>query len=224
MPCLAVQLPGHGLLRDAPGEYSIERCARDVGTIIRELDIDKAVIVGHSMGARISLELCATQAELVQGMVLVDGSCVPGDPVQVRHEISASLESRGKRNWIEAAYTTMMLDVLPVSVRRKIITRAQQISDRAIIEYMASMGSWDKARFGDAIKVTTAPITVLQSTSLDDNEVRCSIQVQPNSRWRDGFDAHRPDATFHEVQDAGHFLMLERPEVVVDSILSMVSN
>ena len=89
---------------------------------------------------------------------------------------------------------------------------------------MASMGAWDKARFEDAIKVTTAPITVLQSTSLDDNEVRRSIQVQPKSRWRDGIEANRPDAAFHEVHDAGHFLMLERPEVVVDAILNMVSN
>lgn len=223
-PCLAVQLPGHGLLRDAPGEYSIERCARDVGTIIRELDLDKAVIVGHSMGARISLELSAIQAELVQGLILVDGSCVPGDPGQIRHDISASLESKGKRNWIEAAYTTMMLDSLPASVRRKIITRAQQISVRAIIDYMASMGEWDKNRFEDAIKVTTAPITVLQSTSLDDNEARRNIQVQPRSRWRDGIGVHRPDAVFHEVPDASHFLMLERPEVVVDAILNMFSN
>ncbi len=217
-PCLAVELPGHGLLRDAPGEYSIERCARDIATIIRELGLKKTVLVGHSMGARISLELCSTQAELVQGLILVDGSCVPGDPGQIQKDISTSVESNGKRNWIEAAYTTMMLDSLSASVRRKLIARAQQISAPAIIDYMASMGAWDKARFEDAVMDTTAPITVLQSTSLDDNEMRCSIQVQPKSRWRDGIGAHRPDAAFHEVHDAGHFLMLEQPQLVSDRV------
>ena len=95
--------------------------------------------------------------------------------------------------------------------------------DQAIIDYFASMARWDRSRFEGAVKSSSCPIVVLQSTSLDDCEVRRSISEQPRSRWRDGIERYCPDSTVVEVPGASHLLMLDRPNVVANEILVAIS-
>src|SRR5512143_1130209 len=56
---IPLDLPGHGD-SDAPQrDYSIPAFAADLAWLCEELDLDKPVIIGHSMGGAIALELAA---------------------------------------------------------------------------------------------------------------------------------------------------------------------
>ena len=221
--CLAVHLRGHGAAREIAGPYSIEQSAKDTLAIARHLGVQDAVVVGHSMGARIGLQIALVRPEFARAIVLVEGSSIPGDPDTAGHEVAAAFKAGKRQQWIESIYANMMLRHWTDTDRQRLAARAESLPDQAIIDYFASMARWDRSSFQGAVKASSCPIVVLQSTSLDDCEVRRSISEQPRSRWRDGIERFRPDSTVVEVPGASHLLMLDRPNVVANEILVAIS-
>lgn len=81
VPVLAMDLRGRGASRELPGPYEMVQHAEDVAAVIRGAGIDRAVVVGHSMGAFVAVRLAAAHPELVERLVLVDGG-LPLKPAQ----------------------------------------------------------------------------------------------------------------------------------------------
>jgi pimeloyl-ACP methyl ester carboxylesterase len=73
---LAVDLRGHGAsasVPDPPGSDPILVAACDLAWVCASLRWSRVVVVGHSWGANIALQLAADCPELVAGLALVDG-------------------------------------------------------------------------------------------------------------------------------------------------------
>lgn len=221
--CLAIHLRGHGAAREVGGPYSIERSAEDTVAVARHLGVQDAVVIGHSMGARICLEIASLCPEFTRAIVLVEGSSVPGDPAAAGREVAAALKAGKRQQWIESLYANMMLHELSDTDRQRLAARGESLPDQAIVDYFVSMTRWDRSSLEGVVKASSCPIVVLQSASLDDCEVRRSISEQPRSRWRDGIERIRPDARVVEVPGASHLLMLDRPDVVANEILMTIS-
>ena len=65
---------------DVPEDLSsltIENIARDLGILFEELGLKNAVLLGHSMGVNVVLELYRQRPELVRAMVLANGTPKP---------------------------------------------------------------------------------------------------------------------------------------------------
>jgi pimeloyl-ACP methyl ester carboxylesterase len=75
---ISVDLPGHGLTgawsRD---EYTIDAYADFVEGLVDTLDLDRFVLVGHSMGGAVAWTFAATRPERVSQLVLVDAAGYP---------------------------------------------------------------------------------------------------------------------------------------------------
>ncbi|HEX3141799.1 MAG TPA: alpha/beta hydrolase, partial [Rhizobacter sp.] len=72
---LAVDLPGHG--RSAgPAPASVEAAAQWIVDLLDSAGVQRAALVGHSMGSLIALEAAARAPDRVAGLVLV-GTAVP---------------------------------------------------------------------------------------------------------------------------------------------------
>jgi pimeloyl-ACP methyl ester carboxylesterase len=56
-----------------PQGYAMESLLDDVSLLITELSLGIPVVVGHSWGATVALELAATRPEQVSGLVFIDG-------------------------------------------------------------------------------------------------------------------------------------------------------
>ncbi|MFL5991207.1 MAG: 2-succinyl-6-hydroxy-2,4-cyclohexadiene-1-carboxylate synthase [Rubrobacteraceae bacterium] len=73
--CLAVDLPGHGAsLGLAPEDCTVEGATRSLLTLLDELDIDRTVLVGYSMGGRLALYLALRHPEQCAGLFLESSS------------------------------------------------------------------------------------------------------------------------------------------------------
>ena len=72
-PVLAVDLRGRGGSRGLPAPFGLEQHADDVAAAIAAAGIERAIVVGHSMGAYVAVRLAAARPELVEALVLVDG-------------------------------------------------------------------------------------------------------------------------------------------------------
>lgn len=68
---IAIHLRGHGFSSDSDEPWSAELMADDVAAVIRHLGIDKASVMGYSLGAAVSLQLAIRHPELVEKLVPV---------------------------------------------------------------------------------------------------------------------------------------------------------
>jgi pimeloyl-ACP methyl ester carboxylesterase len=80
---VALDLPGHGQSDrwHPPPEISIDMYRDAVGTVCATLKIERAILVGHSMGALTCIAAAAAWPERVGGLVLVNcGARMPATP------------------------------------------------------------------------------------------------------------------------------------------------
>lgn len=68
---LSLDLPGFGGMQTPGHPLSIEAYATMIGTVFDALHLPSAILIGHSMGAQIIVELAVQRPELVTHLVLV---------------------------------------------------------------------------------------------------------------------------------------------------------
>ena len=71
---LAMDLRGRGYSEHPPSGYSLNHHCRDMACILDDLGLDRAIIMGHSLGAHISLHFAAQYPHRIEKLVLVDGA------------------------------------------------------------------------------------------------------------------------------------------------------
>ena len=76
---VALDQRGHGLTGSAPDPvalpdgYAMRELLSDAAFLVAELELGKPLVVGHSWGAAVALELVAGTGRLASGLVFVDG-------------------------------------------------------------------------------------------------------------------------------------------------------
>ncbi|GGI47835.1 pimeloyl-ACP methyl ester carboxylesterase [Agromyces flavus] len=70
---VAPDLRGRGRSNGLPGPWSLRDHADDQVRLLDALGIDRAVVLGHSMGAFVTVRLAAAHPDRAAGVVLVDG-------------------------------------------------------------------------------------------------------------------------------------------------------
>ncbi|MGE8126722.1 alpha/beta fold hydrolase [Methylobacterium sp. NPDC080182] len=74
---VAVDLRGHGA-SDAPErDYTVAGFAEDVAWQSRTLGLAKPIVIGHSFGGAVALELCGRHPDLAAGLVMIDSIVLP---------------------------------------------------------------------------------------------------------------------------------------------------
>jgi pimeloyl-ACP methyl ester carboxylesterase len=71
--CLALDMRGHGRSDwDPERRYDHASMARDVESVLAHLEIERCVLVGHSMGGRVAMRFAALRSEVLAGLIIVD--------------------------------------------------------------------------------------------------------------------------------------------------------
>lgn len=74
---IGVELQGHGRTADIDRPMTFPAFASDVVALLDQLGIDKAHVLGHSVGAGVALELAVSYPDRVRSIVPVSGSVDP---------------------------------------------------------------------------------------------------------------------------------------------------
>ena len=69
---VALDLRGRGLSDTPVGDYTLEAYANDTVAVLDALGIDRPILVGHSLGARIAAAFAAAHTDRVGHAVLID--------------------------------------------------------------------------------------------------------------------------------------------------------
>jgi 3-oxoadipate enol-lactonase len=68
---ITVDVMGHGEVAWPPGEFSLERAANHVQTLLERLKAGPAFVIGVSMGAAIAIRMALSNPLLIRGLILV---------------------------------------------------------------------------------------------------------------------------------------------------------
>jgi pimeloyl-ACP methyl ester carboxylesterase len=100
---VAVDLRGHGA-SDAPEqEYTMAGFADDIAWQCAQLGLKKPVMIGHSFGGALVLELCGRYPDLASGMVMIDSIVMPPQALRDSPELQRLLEGVGGPNYREVS-------------------------------------------------------------------------------------------------------------------------
>ena len=202
---VAVDLRGHGDSDKPPGddEYSIARCADDLDRLLAELRLERAIVMGQSMGTLVAQQLCLDHPGRVTALVLA-GALADSPPA-----------GRIVGPWVE-------------HIVAEIQAKGFEASLREVVPFWFSPGfDPERVRAFVAESLKTAPhaavafCRALSGTNLRDRLTEIRVPTLLIVGERDGrtpvaeselMNRLIPDAWLKVVKGAGHMANVEKPE------------
>ena len=208
---IACDLRGHGQTPGRPQECSIEHYGGDGAALVMNLELEKAILVGHSMGCRVVLEAARLVPKRVSRVVLVDGSRnATGDPDAAEKAAHATIEKLGYAAFAETLFRQMFLK--PSAEADAIVARALKSSAAFGPALWPRVTRWDAGSMDAAFAAVRAPVLAIQSTTRNEQLQRTALKPGDTSPWLDY--ARSRGAKVEIVPDTGHFTQLEAPQQV----------
>jgi pimeloyl-ACP methyl ester carboxylesterase len=195
---IAVDLPGHGESDRPEGKsaYTMDSFARAVEAAMRDAKVERAVLVGHSMGTPVVRQFYRLFPEKTLGLVFVDGALWPFGPREASEAFLAPMRTDYRRAvapMLEGMLRPMLSDAERERVRA-VMTRTPAHVAVAAMEGMLDESNWKE----DAIKVPALAVIARSPFWQADAEAR--------------FRRLAPDLDFRLWEGVSHFLMLDKPD------------
>jgi len=193
----ALDLRGCGRSDRPEDGYAVRDLTDDVAGFCRTVGLTRPVVVGHSLGGMIAVELAARYPSLPRALVLVDPGPIHPDRETVRifdtfaEQLAGPDGEEVRRLWVEdmgardpalARWIADTMSAVPLPIAT------------AVIRHLMA---WDGV---GALGLSTAPILLLRARPHPQADARL-LEI-------------RPDITVGITVGAGHFHQLEVPEQV----------
>ncbi len=195
-----LDLPGHGRSPGA-GHTTVAGYARDVQAFLDAAQIERAVVVGHSMGGAIAQQLALDHPERVAGLVLIaTGSKLPVEPSLPERALAtsaAAIQWVVERAWHPAASAAQL------ALARERLAQTSPVVLRG--DFLACQAFDVRGREHEI------GVPVLVIGAAEDRMVRPDFSVTLATRV--------PGARLVMIEGAGHMVTLERPTEVARAIM-----
>lgn len=208
--CYAIDLPGYGDNDAKNGfEHSIDSYADYVDGFMSENGIEKANIIGMSMGGSIALNLTRRYPEGVQSLTIIHTSAIPDTEAEKlnRDETIKNIENGGLPNFIENFADRLLSPSASPEIRTQYISDMNEASQEIVIAgYKAIRNRSDEFK---ALKLIEVPVLVVAG---NDDKGSSPKEMKEIANEID-------NSTFHVIEDCGHVAPLEKPDEL-NAILS----
>jgi pimeloyl-ACP methyl ester carboxylesterase len=209
---ITVDLRGHGDSERRP-PYDVFTMANDLDTVLRDVGVDDAVIVGHSLGGMV-VSAYAAAGYPARGIVNVDQPLETSGFKEVLTSIEPTLRGSTEefRALIEGMFATFN-GPLPASERARLDAVSSPEQDVVV-------GVWD-------IVLTSSPADL---TALSDNLARSvklpylSLHGTDAPGYEEWLTSRVPSATYEVWPDHGHYPHLVDPDRFVERVETFSSS
>jgi pimeloyl-ACP methyl ester carboxylesterase len=194
---------GNSTMIDAP--HSMDDYASDIASLLDHLNIQKAAIVGHSMGGYVALAFARLYPDRVRGLGLVS-SQVPADAPERkegRYKSAADVEANGIGSVVEGMAPKFTADEKLQTYARDSMQRQQPAAYIGALKAMA-----ERADSTSLLSSFHFPVVIIHGDS---------DSLIPIDRARE-VKLALPQAHLVEIQGAGHMPMMEAAEKTAEAL------
>ena len=204
---IALDLPGHGLSDKPDTSYTMDFFADAIEAVLKAEGVERAVLVGHSMGTPVARQYYRKHPKKTLGLVLVDGPLVPFGDRKLMESFIAPFRAPNYRDAGAGMLTAMagpgLSEEMKARISASFLNTPQQVVVSAM-EGMADEAIWKP----DPVTVPALAIMAKSPTHPPDIEAR-NRSVAPKLEieiW----------------EGVGHFLMMEQPKRFNAAVISFL--
>jgi len=204
---IAIDLPGHGESDKPQVTYSMDLFARAIDVVLQDAKVERATLVGHSMGAPVIRQFYRKYPDKTRSLVIVDGSLRPfSNPEQMKQFLDPLRGPDYKKQ------AELIIGFVSQGIKDK----------RALEEIKAAMlstpqhvmvGAMD-AMMDDAIwkedKINAPTLAVMAKNP------------QWNAEYEKFVRELVPGIDYHVWEGVSHFLMTDEPQKFNDTVLAFM--
>jgi pimeloyl-ACP methyl ester carboxylesterase len=200
---LVLDLPGYGQ-SDKPEtvKYTMRLFARAVRAAMDDAKIDRAILVGHSMGAAVMREFDRAFPTRVRGLVSVDGAMVMNMPAADVEKFISPLRGADFQTNLGGFFDAMTVHASP-PVRMDIKSAALATPQYVIVSSLEGMFApsvWREDKI-------TIPLLVVNTSS-----------PMWTAKYVEAVHSLAHDLKYTTIDDTDHFIMLEQPQALNEAI------
>lgn len=208
---IAVDLIGHGA-SDAPADesrYTMAHCTADLAALLDALDVERAALLGYSMGGRVALQFALAAPERIAALVLESASPGIDDAgdrttrVAADRALADGIERDGIKVFVdrwEALPMWATQAALPEPVRQRLRAQRLHNSTAGLANSLRGMGAGAQEPVLNRLGELRMPVLLIAGE--EDAKYR---QLAHDMRER------IRDAHINIAEGAGHAAHLERP-------------
>jgi len=204
---IALDLPGHGQSDKPEIAYTIDLFANAIDAVMRDAKVERAVLVGHSMGTPVVRQFYRKYPQKTLAIVIVDGGLRLFGTKEMRDGFVAMFRSpqykeAGKQMFAQMAGTLSEPD------KERVSTSFANTPQYVIVSAMESMGN-EALYTTDKINVPVLAVLAKSPYWPADTE-----------EFLRGL---APDLEFQMWEGVGHFIMMEKPKQFNDAVIAFLN-
>lgn len=204
---IAIDLLGHGQSDKPEIAYSMDLFARVVDAVLRDAKVERAVLVGHSMGTPVARQFYRKYPEKTVAIVIVDGSLRPFADKAMMDRMIAGFRGPDYKEAMSQMFAGMAGPGLSAEARERIRASALNTPQHVVVSAMEGMA--DAAIWGDD-RITVPVLAIMAKNPF----------FPPNIEEQ--FRAIAPSMEFQMWEGVGHFIMMEKPKELNAAVLAFL--
>jgi pimeloyl-ACP methyl ester carboxylesterase len=196
---ILVDLPGHGQSDKPHTNYTMDFFAGAVLAVMRDAHVDKAALVGHSMGTPVICRVYQQAPEKVAALVAVDGTLrKPEMPPERSQQFIAAFRAPEYRENTRQGMGMLFPVPGTEALRDRVISELLATPQYVMVGAMEGMFNADQPDWD--VKKANVPVLVINA---------------PNPMWNDAYKDYvrslSSKTDYRTIDGVGHWLMLEKP-------------
>ena len=194
---IAIDLPGHGKSDKPEIAYSMDLFARAVDAVMRDAKVNRAVLVGHSMGTPVARQFFRKYPHKTLAIVIADGALRPFGNKQMMDQLIAGLRGPNYKATIDQMFTAMLGQGLSAEAKARITSATAATPQHVLVSAMEGMA--DPAIWGDD-KITVPTLAVMAKNPFyPPNIEELNRGIAPNIEQ-------------YMWEGVGHWVMIDKPK------------
>ncbi|HSE32050.1 MAG TPA: alpha/beta hydrolase [Pyrinomonadaceae bacterium] len=194
---IAIDLPGHGKSDKPEVKYSMDYFARAVEAVMRDAKVNRAVLVGHSMGTPVARQFYRKYPDKTIAIVIVDGALKPFGDAAMMNGLIEGLRGPNYKQTITQMFSGLSGPSLAPEIKDRIAAATMSTPQPVLVSAMEGMA--DPTIWGDD-KINVPVLALMAKNPFYPPDMEAASR------------ALVPNVEYHTWEGVGHFLMMEKPK------------